>query len=461
MEVGEKIYSNKSGVTYTVFYAFKAGGQAEVAYATSSHSREVFFIKRLLSIKYSTKSKYLMKQCEAFETQRNEIYRRINSKTLDGATCPVVFDFFRERTFYYVVSKRINGFSLSVSDVADYLSLDQKLFLCRTIAYSFYPLESQGIIHGDIKPDNFILRQKNGHLVANMVDLESSFLVSSPPEKGCIIGTEPYYSPELVLYNNESNEVDKSVLSTKSDIFSLGVVFYEILTGSYPRIPGADFYAFEVIRMKKNFSYPSSWPKELQTLISSMLSLEPEKRPSVLQVLASLKAIVADDKPVAGVHPPYIAIAPTPDGKSEVTVHQLQSNTHVLYSLEAAPYKKYERPFVIDDDDLSLDLKVTMNDRPSMTKVFSHQVSASIRRSGKVARPTVYVFSGTVKISCSTKDAAIYFTIDGRAPTKKSHRYTKPFAVPENTQIKVVAYKKGMHQSEPVSINSSSKIKMS
>lgn len=461
MEVGEKIYSNKSGVTYTIFYAFKAGGQAEVAFATSSHSHEVFFIKRLLNIKHSTKSRYMQKQCEAFEAQRNEIYKKINSKTLDGATCPLVFDFFREGSFYYVVSKRIEGFSLSVSDVAKYLSLSQKLFLCRTIVYSFYPLESQGIIHGDIKPDNFILRQKNGRLVANMVDLESSFLVSSPPEKGYIIGTEPYYSPELVLYNDESNEVGKSVLSTKSDIFSLGVVFYEILTGKYPRLEGSESYAFEAVKTKATFPYPGTWPASLQNLLTQMMSYEAAKRPGVMQILAALKSIELEDKPISGVHPPYISVAPTPDGKSQVTLHTLQPDTHVIYSLEGAPYKKYERPFTINDDDLCLDLKVSLKDRPAEIKMFSHQVSASIKRSGKVARPTVYVISGTVRMLCSTAGADIYYTLNGEEPTKKSNRYRGTFTVSAGTPIRVVAFRKGMHKSEIVNINCSSTSKSS
>lgn len=460
MEVGEKIYSSKSGITYTIFYPFKAGGQAEVAYATSSHSNHVFFIKRLLNIKYS-KHKHIQKECERFETTRNEIYKKINSMTLDGATCPYVHDFFREGSFYYVVSRKIDGFSFSASDISKYLTLDEKLFLCRTIAYSLYPLEKQGIIHGDIKPDNFILKKKDKCFISNMVDLESSFLLNNPPAKGYIIGTEPYYSPELVDYNDEDNLVDKNVLSAKSDVFSLGVVFYELLTGTYPKISGKEVYAFEAVKHGEKIPIPETWPKALRTLILSMLDKKPSNRPTIMEILQSLKSIKIDTKPISGIHSPYVVVSPTADGKAEVSLYSLQLNSEIVYSLDGGPCILYEHPFIISDDDLVLKIKVSLKDNPHEIKEFTHEVSASINKRGKVARPVVKINRGSIQISSSTSGVEIYYTLNGDEPTKKANRYRSPFSVPENTVIKVVAYKKGMHSSDVVSINSSSKIKIS
>ena len=46
MNIGEKIFSNNTKQTYTVFQTLKAGGQSEVCFATSDKSKKIFFIKR-------------------------------------------------------------------------------------------------------------------------------------------------------------------------------------------------------------------------------------------------------------------------------------------------------------------------------------------------------------------------------------------------------------------------------
>ena len=460
MVVGEKIYSSFSRTTYTIFYAFKAGSQAEVAYATSDKSHKVFFIKRLLSIKYSSNKKN-QEECLEFEKNHRIIYDKINSMTIEGASCTYINDFFREGSFYYVVTMKIDGFDLLISDISKYLTLSEKVLLCKSITYSFYPLEYNKIIHGDIKPENFILKRINNHFVAKMVDLESAFMVDSPPPKGYVIGTEPYYSPELVDYNTESNNVGSDVLSSKSDIFSLGIIFYEIFAGEYPVKAGCNDYIFEIIKKHHNIIYPSHWPEKLTKLIKSMLQLDPKYRPDILSILRILKNISSDTMPTNDIHSPYVKVSPTPDNNADVHICSLQSNCKVFYSLEGAKYIEYNKPFSISDDDLYLSIKVIKNENDYHPYYFEHIISVSTNRSGIVSRPTISVTNGIVTISCLTPNVDIYFTTNKSKPTKSSQKYQSTFTVPDNTTIKAIAYKKGMYCSDVVSLNSSSKIKLS
>lgn len=456
MIIGDTIHSTQTGATYTIYHTFKAGGQAEVAFARSDRSDNPCFVKRLMT-RYSDKSP-MREECIAFENNRREIYRRINSLTLEGASCPFVHDFFREGSFYHVVTGKIDGFSLVTADVARCFTLQEKILLCKTIAYSFYPLEQGNIIHGDVKPDNFIIKQKDDHFVVKMVDLESSFLVDNPPEGDYLVGTEPYYSPELMDYSLNGIPETKGALSTKSDIFSLGIVFYEIITGKYPA-EGTGKYTFEVVNSGGSIPLPASCPEKLVSLIMSMLDVNPSRRPDIMSVLSALKRIKDDTLPVNKVvHSPYVSVNPTSAAHSMIHIYCLQRGAQVQYSLKGESFVRYEGPFSIDEDDVELLVKVTLG---ASSQVFAHEVSASVNRRGKVMRPKVEIAGGKVKIYTRTPSSEIRYTIDGTQPTSGSCKYTSSFSVPDGVLIRVKAFKKGMYSSEEVSIRSGSKVKIS
>jgi serine/threonine protein kinase len=98
--------------------------------------------------------------------------------------------------------------------------------VCQAIQHA----HQRGIIHRDLKPDN-ILVDKNGQPklidfgVARLVDRE---LVTNPGTRiGQIVGTLRYMSPEQV-------QADPDEVDTRSDVYSLGVICYELLTGQFP-----------------------------------------------------------------------------------------------------------------------------------------------------------------------------------------------------------------------------------
>lgn len=458
MIVGEKIFSDKTGQTYTVIQSLKAGGQSEVAYATSDKSKQIFFIKRFLSIKYSDKP-LLRDRCKRFEKERNSVYESINSATLPGGTCSYIYDFFREHTFYYVVTEKIEGFELCPNKLSTCLPIEERLFLFRIIIYSFLPFETHHIIHGDIKPENIYLELSNNHLIAKNIDFESSFFTDSPPVPGYIVGTEPYYSPELAEYNSGVSDVSHLKLTTKSDIFSLGLILYELLTGHYPKTRDNEYW-YEACKRGASISVDYTWSEQLKQLLTSMLDYSPSKRPAIIEVLNTLKSLNDTSIIDMSFSAPIVKIERQLPNKALVYLYNVCKDTELFYSFNNSVFQEYKNPFYIYKDDITIKYRI-LNSYNGVETIYDDIISVSASRHSKCKRPQIKVISEIVYITCDSDETEIYYTLDGSIPTTESHLYTSPFHVNENTTIKAIAKRIGFFASDPAVINSSSKIKIS
>ena len=466
MVEGEQIFSDISGTTYSVLEHMQTSGQAEIAIAKSNKSSSLYIIKRLIAIKYSSKEPRLTK-CLNFENDRKLIYKLINSKTMSGASCTPLIDFFRHKTFYYIVTEKIQGVSLNAKDVAKYISFNEKIFLLKVMAYSLLPLEEGGIIHGDIKPENFILKRVKNHFVVKLIDMESSYLISKPPLKGDLVGTEPYYSPETYLYNIYGNNYDSSSLSTKSDIFSLGIIFYEILFGRYPVSPDKlehINYVFELIMGGKGVYFPNGFNKTIKSLIKSMLDISPSQRPGILEILRILKSVEWQScNQTCEIQQPHVIREIGLKGEVYIYIYSLQDDIDIYYSLNGSLYKIYKTPILINDDDIELTIKVVKCAEKRTEKIFTEIVSVTNHKQGKVERPMIIVKQGVVEFSSKTAGARIHYTLNGDTPSRKSPAYIAPFRIENNTEIKTIAVKCGMYNSSVNSVlaNSDSVIYLS
>lgn len=98
----------------------------------------------------------------------------------------------------------------------------------RKLALALQEAHEHGIIHRDLKPGNIMINHRNEPIVmdfglARRVDEEADVRIT---QEGAVVGTPAYMSPEQISGNRE--------LGPTSDIFSLGVIFYELLTGERP-----------------------------------------------------------------------------------------------------------------------------------------------------------------------------------------------------------------------------------
>ncbi len=188
---------------------------------------------------------------------------------------------------YFVVMPRIEGETLADRLKHGALSVQSALWIARQAAQALEAMHGCGFLHGDVKPANLLIAP-NGHLT--LVDLG---FARRPDESETVanrlvLGTVNYLAPELITSALRADE--------RSDVFSLGIVLFEMLVGRPPLV-ARDLA--ELIRMHNEYRPPSlrslraDLPPALAELVHQMLCKEPLRRPDsmsdVVQALVRLE----------------------------------------------------------------------------------------------------------------------------------------------------------------------------
>lgn len=199
----------------------------------------------------------------------------------------------------YIVMYYIEGFKLTeIIDMQETFGLDLWLSLFIQMCEGLAHAHSVGVIHRDLKPGNIIITEGQHKecfvkiidfgIAKLLYDYEKSSVSKAITKDGEVFGSPPYMSPEQCLGR---------ILDTRSDMYSLGCVMYEALSGQPPHLGESLFETMnkQVHDTPRRFSELHTKlqiPQELEAIIFKALEKDPDKRfQSMFKLRSELESV--------------------------------------------------------------------------------------------------------------------------------------------------------------------------
>ena len=203
----------------------------------------------------------------------------------------------------YLVMELVNGEPLSeILERVGRLSPDVTLDIVSQAARALDAAHQAGIVHRDIKPGNLLVMADGTTKITDFgIAKAHAAQAVNLTATGIVMGTALYVSPE---------QATGPPLTGASDVYSLGVVAYECLTGQPPFV--ADQPLTIAIMHKHNPvpPLPPDVPRPVGDLVLSMLAKTPEGRPESARHVADRADVIRDARVRSGVDGPYTADLP-------------------------------------------------------------------------------------------------------------------------------------------------------
>lgn len=242
-------------------------------------------LNRLVAIKIAKRSVKEKDRLKAFFDEARVL------ASLDHPHIVPVYDVGNsENEGVFFISKFIDGASLAQKIKQGGYPVDDVIAKVLMVAEALGHAHEKGLVHRDIKPDNILMDQSgNPHVADFGLALKVDFL----SERSDFTGTPAYMSPEQA--ENKGNQVDR-----RSDIFSLGVVFYELLCGERP-FKGSNIAEIIQKVVKAEFVPPSkinpNIPKEIeQVCLKALCKNRDDRYATASEFSSDLKSILDSRK---------------------------------------------------------------------------------------------------------------------------------------------------------------------
>ncbi len=248
-----------------------------------------------------------------------------------------IYDIGRHEDLNYIAMDYLpNG---SVHDrMSTGLTGEEVLRVIREVASALDHAHEKGYVHRDIKPENILFRTDNSAVLSDFGVARGVSANSRMTHVGTVVGTPHYMSPEQTKGNN---------VDGRSDLYSLGIVFYEMLTGSLP------YQGEEAVTIAlKHISAPI--PKlplqylAYQKILDKLLAKDPEQRfqrgRDLIQAIDELEKNFHTPL-TSSVHPTDLTVIALARALVNATVHALRWRWNKLRALRWSPERGfYARP---------------------------------------------------------------------------------------------------------------------
>jgi len=260
------------------------GGMGEVYSAEDTKLKRTVALKRMAP---SLRADSLYRHRFLEEAER--------ASRFGDAHVAAVYDVLEEQGEIFLILEYVEGQNLR-QRLREPLALDEFFTIAIQCAEALVSAHRHGIVHCDIKPENIMLSSEGQVKILDFgvaKHLPRSDQSSTVDRAGTFAGTPAYMSPEVLL---------EQAPDGRADIFSLGVVFYEVLTGQHPFLAGSFVATTDRIRNETPTPirvFNRSVPEGLQALVNKAMAKEAEHRYSgaheMLEELLAVRSGMTSD----------------------------------------------------------------------------------------------------------------------------------------------------------------------
>jgi len=246
------------------------GGMGEVYRAEDTKLKRLVALKRLAP------------QLRADSTYRRRFLEEAeHASGFSDSHVAAVYDVLEEQGEIFLVLEYVEGETLR-QRLRRPMSLDEFFGIATQCAEALAAAHEHSIVHCDIKPENIMLTSTGQVKILDFgvaKHLPRSDQSSTVDRAGTFAGTPAYMSPEVLL---------EQAPDGRADVFSLGVVFYEVLTGQHPFMASSFVATTDRIRRETPASvriFNPSVSEDLETLVNKAMAKEAGQRYSSAQEL--------------------------------------------------------------------------------------------------------------------------------------------------------------------------------
>jgi serine/threonine protein kinase len=256
---------------YRILHRLGDGGTAEV------YAAEDTLLHRKVALK-------IMRCGEADDRQSRHFEREARSASmLNHPNVVTIYDVGRDGDVQYIATELVDGETLRQRIERGPMTIVETLEIGCAIASALAAAHEAWLVHRDIKPENVAIRRDH---VVKVLDFGVSAFAgdgdSTDPIRrpGAFVGTLFYLSPEQVR--------GELIIDDRADIYSLGVVMYEMLTGYVPFVGRAVIDVLAQIVEREPDPLPQLVPAPLREIVMSMLRKNMYERPQTASDIVAM-----------------------------------------------------------------------------------------------------------------------------------------------------------------------------
>jgi tetratricopeptide (TPR) repeat protein len=290
-----------------------AGGFGVVREAWDDTLQRRVAIKRLSTAGLPGHPGSLLQEARLAASLEHPAFVKIYSIEADGAG-------------HAIVMELVSGLTLRELIARGPIATAQVFDLVAQTAAAMQAAHGRGLVHGDLKPSNLMVDDAGKLRILDLGlafhdDAQATTSVMQLDQQGTIA----YMAPECLLGKPTSR---------LSDVYALGVLFYEMICGARPfaNLSGLALAAAHMQSSSSTWVFPASTPAPLIELIRSMTARQPEQRMTGMEAIGVALAACRDGLPV-----PHLAAAPAPESAPESTPPRMPRHTAMLRRLMLRP----------------------------------------------------------------------------------------------------------------------------